>query len=39
MSQDNQHQQGCSDAKADAVAAVALVAIAMTTIIYWLSSF
>lgn len=35
---DNNPTPPCSDGKADAIAAICLVAIAMTTVIYWLAS-
>jgi hypothetical protein len=38
MSEDNQAASGCSDGKADALAAIALVSIAIVTVVYWLSA-
>ena len=38
MRDHSENQTGCSDGKADALAAIALVAIVLTTVIYWLSN-
>ncbi len=38
MSEQNPVSTGCSDGKADAIAAIALVTIAIVTVVYWLAS-
>jgi len=38
MSEQSQVSTGCSDAKADAIAVVALITIVIVTVVYWLAS-